>query len=153
MRGSPVTGIKNVKVSLKSATNALTDATKNVVLNKDKNVLTFTPAVADLALGAYTVIFEVESTSAFNLNSSIKVVDKIKVNSLAYKISTTQQFPESFEKQITFPDQIRESKNLDIQEGHYLHLAVKAAFSKQTKDRPKQVYLSLKKKDSGKNLF
>jgi hypothetical protein len=90
MRGSPVTGIKNVKVSLKSATNALTDATKNVVLNKDKNVLTFTPAVADLALGAYTVIFEVESTSAFNLNSSIKVVDKIKVNSLAYKVSTTQ---------------------------------------------------------------
>lgn len=106
MRGSPVTGIKNVKVSLKSATNALTDATKNVVLNKDKNVLTFTPVVADLALGAYTVIFEVEMLmiDKCNLNSSIKVVDKIKVNSLAYKISTTQQFPESFEKQITFPD-------------------------------------------------
>ncbi len=114
MLGSPVAGIKSVKVSLKSPTNALTDATKNVVLNKDKNVLTFSPAVADLALGPYTVIFEVETSQVFNLNSSIKVVDKIKVTSLAYKIDSTQQFPESFEKQVTFPDQISQSKNLDV---------------------------------------
>lgn len=98
MLGSPVAGIKNVKVSLKSSANALTDATKNVKLNKENNVLTFTPAVAEMGLGSYSVIFEVESSSVFNLNSSIKVVDKIKLNSLAYKVEATQQFPESFDK-------------------------------------------------------
>jgi hypothetical protein len=77
--GSPVTDLKNIKVSLKSSTNALTDATKQAKLNPDKNILTLTPAVGELGLGPYTVIFEVESSSgdSFSLNSSLKVVDKL----------------------------------------------------------------------------
>jgi hypothetical protein len=43
---------------------------------------------------------------------------------------------------------IKESKGFDIQEGFFLHIALKAGFVHQTKERPKQVYLSLKKKDT-----
>lgn len=76
MLGSPVTGIKNVKVSLKSSTNALTDATKLAKINKENNIVTLTPGASELGFGPYTVIFEVESsTGPFSLNSSIKIVD------------------------------------------------------------------------------
>ena len=80
----------------------------------------------------------------------MKVVDSIKLVSASYKLVTTSEFPSSFDKSLDFPNTLKNT--LDIQEGYYLHIAVKAGFSKST-ERPKQAYLSLRIKGSEKNLY
>ncbi len=53
MLGSPFSGVKNVKVSLKSSNSAITDQTKNTKLSKENSVLTFSPVISELSLGLY----------------------------------------------------------------------------------------------------
>lgn len=112
MLGAPFTGIKSVKVSLKSAFSSLKDVTNKSKLQEASGVLTLSK-LAELELGVYSVLFEVETAkNSFNLNSSLKVVDSIQVASATYKIVTTSEFPSSFDKSLDYPQKLQ--KNLDI---------------------------------------
>ncbi len=103
MLGAAFSGIKNVKVSLKAGASAPTDISKHSKFQATQAVLTLTPPSNELDTGLYLVVFEVETgKNSFNLNSSLKIVDTIKVSDLAYKLTSTSQFPSSLDKQISF---------------------------------------------------
>jgi len=77
------------------------------------------------------VLIEVNSTKTYVLSSSLKVVDKLKVSSASYSYVPARVFPsDELPKSISYPDKLSGIK--DIQEGQYLHLAVKAGFEKSS---------------------
>ena len=132
-----------------SSANELIDATKHSKLTNSNSLLTLTTPMSELKkLGNYKVMFEVErdGSATISLNSTIKIVDTIKINSLAYVVSTSKSAPSNFEKVTDHPNKITTLK--DLQEGQYLHMQLTAHFEKTKGEHPEQVYVSLRKKAS-----
>ena len=104
MFGSPYKGIKNIKVSLVGDKGKTHDATSNAKLSKDKTSVTVTPPTLDI--GKYQVLFELETSTTINLNSSIRVTDKLKVTTLSYKVSANKAFPAKLDSSLDFGKQV-----------------------------------------------
>jgi hypothetical protein len=58
------------------------------------------------------------------------VVDKIKINSAAYKVDLTKNVPSSYDDKVAYPKKINKIK--DGQDGYSLFLAIDAQFAKST---------------------
>lgn len=80
--------------------------TSNSKLNKDKNQVTITPP-SSLEIGKYQVFFDIETSRTINLNSSLRIVDKLKVTSLSYEVSTKKSFPSKLKESIDYSNKIQ----------------------------------------------
>lgn len=78
----------------------------------------------DLPIGKYKVYFDIEGATNQTLSSTIRVIDKLRINSVDYKLNTIKSFPSKLDSTVTYPNKITNLK--EGTDGHYLHLAVNA---------------------------
>lgn len=84
----------------------------------------------DVTLGQYKILFDLTGAHDLTLTQTIKVVDKITIKSVSYKLGSTKTFPSKLEDTVKYPAKLTGVK--EANDGQYLHLTVSAKFEKST---------------------
>jgi len=142
--GKPFANTENAKVSIADLSDnkgGLKDITPQV---KFANSVATWKVDAKQVIGRYQLVF---SVNGFTVSApSVTVTDALRFHSVQYSVVTKSQFPNKFESRVDYPSKIESIRQ--GQDDYYIHLGVDAGFTKN-KDKPSQVFFSLKRKAAG----